>query len=178
MFLFLNVFALFRLDRYDIAKDSWEQLADGNYPRDHTGGAMVNGRVCVAGGRDGGVAEPEKWPPVAETECYDPPTNTWQTEAPFPYPRGGSSYGQSCDGKLLVAGGEGGGIWDRVDAFDGKVWRKWDSLNIARHGTGLAVDCVCDAIYIASGSAGQGGGPEVPSVETFFPEGVDTPCNA
>lgn len=153
---------------------------------DHTGGALIDGRICVGGGRRGGDIG---WPAVPPTDCYDLETGTWSVEAPIPTPRGGSSYGVSCDGKLIVAGGEGTEepydifqnefrpfAWDVVEAFDGKSWSTMDSLNVGRHSTGLAVDCLCDTLTIASGSAVSFGGPEIRSVEMYFPLGYDTPC--
>jgi hypothetical protein len=55
-------------------------------------------------------------------------------------------------------------------------------LNIGRHGSGLAVDCTNNSpcqnqIHIASGGADQGGGKDITSVETYFPNGVDTRCS-
>ena len=69
-----------------------------------------------------------------------------------------------------------------MEAFDGTSWIKWDSLNVGRHGSGLAVDCTNNSpcenqVHIASGAAGQGGGKEITSVETHFPNGLDTRCN-
>lgn len=134
----------------------------------------MNGKICVAGGRIGGD---QGWPEVSATDCYDLSTNKWTEEAGIPDPRAGSAYGTSCDGKLLIAGGEGSGkAWDNFDVFDGTSWTKLDNLNIGRHGTGLAVNCACNQIYIASGAASQGGGPEIRSVETFFLGGKDEPC--
>jgi len=165
------------LDEYDIATDSWTALSnDAPNPRDHCGGALVNNRICVAGGRNGGEIG---WPEVAPTDCYDLSTGSWSVEASIPQVRGGSSYGTTCDGKLMVAGGEGSGkAWDQVDVFDGTSWTTVASLVRGRHGSGLAADCVCNQIHIASGAAGQGGGPEIKSVETLFPNGVDEACTA
>jgi hypothetical protein len=79
----------------------------------------------------------------------------------------------------MIAGGEGGGqAWRNVDVFDGTSWTTIANLNVARHGSGLAVDCVCNQIHIASGSLSQGGGVETKSVETYSPSGFDTPCSA
>jgi len=76
----------------------------------------------------------------------------------------------------MVAGGEGGGkAWPNVEVFDGTSWTRIADLVVPRHGSGLAFKCQCDQIYIASGAAGQGGGPEIKSIETIFPSGVDTP---
>lgn len=165
------------LDAYSISTDTWTALSDdAPNPRDHTGGAFVNGRICVGGGRNGGELN---WPEVPRTDCYDLETGIWTEEAPIPDPRAGSSYGVSCDGKLLVAGGEGGGkAWNEVHAFDGSQWTALPPLNVGRHGSGLAVDCVCDQIIIASGAASQGGGPEITSVEIYFPDGQESECLA
>jgi N-acetylneuraminic acid mutarotase len=165
------------LDEYDIASDSWKNISSSApNPRDHTGGAMINGRLCVAGGRNGG--EPD-WPEVAPTDCYDFSTGMWTVHEDIPQVRAGASYGTTCDGNLIIAGGEASGkAWSNVDVFDGSTWTTLSSMNIGRHGSGLAVDCVCNAIYIASGSAGFGGGPEITSVETYFPDGADISCQA
>jgi N-acetylneuraminic acid mutarotase len=165
------------LDVYDIAADSWTPLSDSvPNPRDHTGGALINGRICVTGGRNGAEIN---WPPVAPTDCYNLTSGQWKVEAPIPQVRSGSSYGTTCNGQLMIAGGEGDGqAWQNVDVFDGTSWTTMSNLNVARHGSGLAVDCVCHQIHIASGSHSQGGGFETKSVETFFPSGSDTPCTA
>jgi N-acetylneuraminic acid mutarotase len=165
------------LDYYDVDKDTWvTDLPDAPNPRDHTGGALIGNKICVAGGRNGGESG---WPTVAKTDCFNLATNKWSVEASIPQARAGSSYGTTCDGKLIVAGGEGGGkAWKNVDVFDGKSWTSINNLNVGRHGSGLAVDCVCNQIHIASGSASQGGGREIFSVETFFPGGFDVKCSA
>jgi N-acetylneuraminic acid mutarotase len=166
------------LDYYDIDEDRWyTNLPDAPNPRDHTGGALVNGRICVAGGRDGGsIGFFDKV--ILPTDCYDLERKTWSVEANIPQGRAGSLYGTSCDGKLIVAGGEGfNKAWSNVDVFDGSSWTTLDNLNVARHGTGLAVDCACNQIHVASGAGSQGGGKEIASVETYFPSGVDVNCN-
>ena len=172
------------LDYYDISEDRWyTNLTDAPNPRDHGGGGLVNGRICVAGGRDGGDINFFN-KVILPTDCYDPVTATWSVEANIPAGRAGSSYGTTCDGKLMVAGGEGGSktiskeAWANVDVFDGTTWTSIDSLNIGRHGSGLAVDCNCNQIYIASGARTLGGRWETTSVETLFPNGVDVECPA
>ena len=167
------------LDFYDIDQERWvTNLPDAPNPRDHAGGALVNGRICVAGGRNGGEVG-FFYKSILPTDCYDPVKNRWDVEASIPEGRSGSSYGTTCDGKLIVAGGEGGSkaskkeAWANVDVFDGKSWVSIDSLNHPRHGSGLAVDCFCNQIYIAGGASTQGGRDETTSVETLFPKGID-----
>jgi len=158
------------LDVYDIDTNEWTtNLPDAPNARDHTGGALIGGtnKICIAGGRNGGeIGFFNKV--ILPTDCYDVTTGEWSEEADIPQGRAGSAYGTTCDGKLIVAGGEGfGEAFAQVDVFDGTSWETIDSLNVARHGTGLAVDCSNSnqRIYIASGSGKQGGSPELQSLE-------------
>jgi N-acetylneuraminic acid mutarotase len=158
------------IDYYDTATKTWVLGDEVGYPdapnpRDHTGGALVNGRICISGGRNGGE---KGWPAVSPTDCFDPVTKTWTVEASIPDDRSGSAYGTSCDGRLMIAGGEGG-LSGRIDIFDGTYWDTFMSaLNEPRHGTGLAVDCARGKIYIASGSP-NGGGGQTYSMEIYTP---------
>jgi hypothetical protein len=159
------------IDFYDTVSETWILGSDAGFPdapnpRDHTGGALVNGKICVAGGRNGGVVD---WPAVARTDCFDPVTRTWSVEPNIPVTRSGSSYGTSCDGKMIVAGGERI-ISNRVDVFDGSTWQTFQNgLIDSRHGTGLAVDCVRNLIYLASGGSENGGGRVSTSLEIYAP---------
>lgn len=156
------------LDIYNVATEEWSRGPDAPNPRDHTGGALLSGNhLCVAGGRDSGRLN---WPAVESTDCFHLETQVWSVEAKIPVPRAGSSYGSSCDGEyLLVAGGElGNSVYSQFSAFDGKAWTTLSNLRIARHGSSLAVDCNNRGkIYIASGSGGPRGGPELTSVEVI-----------
>lgn len=118
---------------------------------------MINGRLCVASGRDGGLSG---WPEVGQTDCYNFATEEWEVEESIPQVRAGASCGTTCDGYLMVAGGEGGGTYTNVDVFNGTHWTSVASLNKGRHGSGLAVDCVCNQIHIASGSLSKSGQSE------------------
>jgi hypothetical protein len=167
------------IDYYDTADGKWYLgdvlgFPDAPNPRDHTGGAFVNGRICVAAGRNGGEVD---WPIVKQTDCFDPITKKWNDPPPPDHPdaRGGSAYGTSCDGQLVVAGGERG-ISSRVDAFDGTRWVTFQNgLVDSRHATGLAIDCVCNLIYIAAGSTSNGGAP-INTLEIYYPGGSEVAC--
>jgi len=109
------------LDVYDVATDKWTPLTDMNIARDHTGGGMVNGELCVAGGRKGDDPGTTLFnSTIFPTECYNIAADTCSTRADIPQGRAGSANGTTCDGKLMVAGGEGYGVaWNQVDVFDG-----------------------------------------------------------
>lgn len=118
----------------------------------------MNNQFCIAGGRDGGHAN-FFWKNVAQTVCFDFASGSWQVKADIPSPRAGSSYGRTCDGKLVVAGGEGfGKAFNRVDVFNGFGWESGGSLVQARHGSGVAVsgNCQSKTMFVASGSGAQG----------------------
>jgi hypothetical protein len=98
-------------------EDKWyTNLPNAPNPRDHTGGALINGRICVAGGRDSGSIGFFK--NVFPTDCYDPSKKTWTVEASIPMGRANAAYGTTCDGKLMVAGGRGGN--DVIQSTRGK----------------------------------------------------------
>jgi hypothetical protein len=171
-------------DRYHIATQTWFSLPNARFARDHTGGGIVNGTwYCVAAGRDGGVADFFN-AVILPTECYDlsqGDNGVWVTKANIPQGRGGSAYGTTCDGKLMVAGGEGfGQAWKNVDVFDGETWTSIDDLNRQRHGTGLAVSCNCaggQQVHVAVGRCGQGGAcGDIDSTETLYPPGETGVC--
>jgi hypothetical protein len=177
--------ALTYLDVFNTVTDTWTALPNGKYPRDHAGAALVNGRICVSGGRDGGTIIGKKlgkfqYPQPGPTECYNIATKTWSIEQDVLLTREESAYGTTCDGKgLLMAGGENPlGASKQFDIFDGKNWTRLADLNIARYGSGLAVDCVCKAIYVANLLSNPVGSPTRLIVETFFFGGRDVPCLA
>lgn len=162
-----------RLDEYDPATNKWRSLPDAPHPRDHTGAGVTRDMMCVAGGRDGGVANFFN-APVAQTNCYNFTSASWTVLPSIPTPRAGSSYGTTCEGALVVAGGEGGGqAYSRVDKFDGLRWGTPTYMTAARHGSGVAVGgCGCGSLYVASGAGTQGGSMELSSAELFSSGGA------
>jgi hypothetical protein len=81
--------ALPYLDAYDITTDTWAPLSNNTpNPRDHTGGALINGEICVVGGRNGAELG---WPMVTATDCYNLDTKQWTVKDPIPVLLSGSS---------------------------------------------------------------------------------------
>lgn len=173
------------LDVYDPKTDKWTALPDGPEPRDHTGGTVVNGKLCVAGGRNG--ASSDFWSAnIAPVVCYSFSSKTWEKKANLPTPRGGAMVGTTCSGIVMIAGGEGktkqnkaGQAFDRVDFYDESrdIFLEPSYMTSRRHGSGLAISpCDCGNIYVPSGSAGLGGGPEVSTTDVWSTDGVKRQC--
>lgn len=169
------------MDYYDLATKKWE-IEQPTLPigRDHTGAAIIKGKLCVAGGRISSRAGFFA-AVVRSTWCYDFTAMTWtNVRAPLPGARAGAAYGKTCDGYLMVAGGEGMRMrpFSRVDLFDGTRWIRSAALVQGRHSTGVAVArCAkCSQIFIAAGNGKQGDVNRLDSTEVFLPGGVDEIC--
>lgn len=171
------------LDAYEIDNDQWiTGLPDAPNPREHAGGGLVNGTMlCVGGGQELHGNEQDESALILPTDCYNLETGTWSEEAALPRGRRAGSYGTTCDGKLIVSGGEAlGRTWPNVDVFDGVSWTPLEDLVRSRFGHGMAIDCACNQMYVAAGA------PTLPvllfdmlvSVETYFPDGDDRRCSA
>lgn len=97
----------------------------------------------------------------------------------MPSPRAGANTARTCDGRMMVAGGEGDGVaYDRVDLFDGTRWRQGPNLVSARHSSGVSFSRCnkCAHAFIPSGSGRQGGRPELFSTEEWIPEDAPEEC--
>lgn len=168
------------MDAFNWRTGRWSTKSFPDLPgagRDHVGGALVNGQLCISGGRDGGTAD--FFNAVnPSTYCYSFRRRKWIQKMDLPYGRAGAATGTACDGRMVLAGGEGNGTaYARVDVFDGSKWTQAPNLLQARHGSGLAVArCSCGHIFIPSGSGNQGGGPELLSTEQYFPQQGQAPC--
>lgn len=169
------------MDAYNFKTDTWLTKKYPNMPgdaRDHVGGALVNDELCVAGGRDGGTKQFFNAVKTS-TYCFNFKQFKWSKRGDFPQGRAGAMTATTCDGKMMIAGGEGfGQAFDRVDVFNGQKWTKAPSLKEARHGSGLAIaQCnKCGHIFIPSGSGRQGGSPELLTTEEWIPKGTPVKC--
>ncbi|CAN8071145.1 unnamed protein product [Agarophyton chilense] len=167
------------MDYYDLQTQTWvTNLPDMPSPRDHVGGAIVKGdKLCVAGGRDGGVAS-FFTATKSSTYCYSFATAQWiNMMANIPAERAGACYATTCGGDMMIAGGERTDAFSQVDVFDGQAWTTVAALQQKRHGSGLGVsNCSCGQIFVASGSGRRGGSPELSSTEVFVPNGGAATC--
>lgn len=113
----------------------WARVADFPDPRDHLGGAFLDGKVLAVAGRDLSFETN-----TGRLDAYDPVTDAWTEAAPMPTPRGGVGA-VAVAGRLVVVGGEAtSGTFAEVEAFDPATgaWAALPPLPEPRHGVGAA----------------------------------------
>jgi hypothetical protein len=92
---------------YDPGTGRWTATASMAVARKwFTATLLLDGRVLVAGGWD--YVGSGNWGPPPTAELYDPGTGTWASTASVVQPRAGGAAILLLDGRVLVAGGDGG----------------------------------------------------------------------
>jgi N-acetylneuraminic acid mutarotase len=159
-------------DEYDPATGTWRVLPDAPRARDHVSVAVADGKLVVAGGRRstariGKVLELT----VPEVDIFDFKTNTWRTlpaDQNIPTQRAGNTA-VTLDSKVLIIGGESPQklAHNQTEALDvlTNTWHTMSPLATGRHGTQAVV--LGNRVFIAAGSANQGGGPELNTLEVL-----------
>jgi N-acetylneuraminic acid mutarotase len=159
-------------DEYDPATGKWRVLPDAPRARDHVSVAVAGGQLVVAGGRRstariGKVLELT----VPEVDIFDFKTNTWRTlpaEKNIPTQRAGHTA-VTLGNKVLIIGGESPQklAHNQTEALDVSTltWHPLAPLKTGRHGTQAVV--YRNRVFIAAGSANQGGGPELNTLEVL-----------
>lgn len=160
------------LDEYDPATGTWKVLPDAPRARDHFQAAVVGNQMLVAGGRRstakiGHVVDLT----VPEVDIFDFKTSTWKTlpaNLNIPTQRGGCTA-VTLGNQVLIIGGESSQkiAHNQTEAFDFRTntWQTLSPLQTGRHGTQAIIHN--GKVYIAAGSANQGGGPEINSMEVM-----------
>lgn len=153
---------------YDPAKNEWQALPPMRVRRDHAYGAVIEGRLYVAGGRDRPKYD------IAAVEEFDPTTGAWRARAPMPTGRSGGS-GAVLDDRFFTFGGEGNkespiGIYDQVESYDPEkdAWTGFSPMKHPRHSTSAAA--VEDRILIAGGVPRAGGDGAVAIMDAMRPD--------
>ena len=77
---------------------------------DFTATLMTNGRVLIVGGRTQSFAYAVAGAPSAQVEIFDPATKRFSAAASLGVARSGHTATLLASGKVLVAGGDGGGL--------------------------------------------------------------------
>lgn len=152
---------------YDPQTDEWRSLPPMHVRRDHAYGAVIDGHLYVAGGRDRPKYD------ISALEEFDPNANTWIERASMPTGRSGGN-GAVLEGQFYTFGGEGNkasplGIYDEVEAYNPAtdVWTSFEPMAHPRHS--LSAAAVGSRIYLSGGVPHAGGEGVIPLVEAFQP---------
>lgn len=158
------------MDTYDLVTGKWETLPDAPNARDHFQSAYIDGKIYNTAGRLSKALEETFKHTIAKIDVYDIATKTWKTlDTELPTPRAGNMVAV-CANEVWVVGGESEGqeeAHNEVEALNvvTNTWRRVPNLIQGRHGAGIAE--YNGVYYIASGSGGKGGGPELQTMEKF-----------
>lgn len=153
------------------SENRWETARPIPMARNSAAGAVLDGKLWVAGGRTvqgGGTGRLDR---------YDPATDTWDTLAPIPVSRSGQQAGgglamAATDGKLVAFGGEwfqrgGGGVFAETWIYDPATdaWTRGPDMTTPRHG--LAAVEIGGTIYAIAGGRLVSGGEATATLEAF-----------
>ena len=162
------------LDCYDPATGTWTQLPDAPRARDHFRAVVVGDRIYNAAGRRSADQSSQGVFGNLESrvDYYDISMGQWFTlpvGSNIPTPRAGNAA-INFQNKVLVIGGESTSqstAHAEVEILDPNTeeWTTLPPLLQGRHGTGV-IEHEGD-LYIASGSGGRGGGPELQTHEKY-----------
>ena len=118
----------------DFGTTSWTATGTLNVPRSwHTATLLPDGKVLVAGGRRfaaGYIGDLV----LDSAELYDPAIGSWTPAGSLTTPRAGHETALLPNGKVLVVGGDSGGVTAELyDPVSG-TWTATGSLNAPREG--------------------------------------------
>ncbi|EAT87160.1 hypothetical protein HBI56_141360 [Parastagonospora nodorum] len=150
---------------FDTEKNIWLHVPEGasKLPeaRDHAGGAVVESKMYVLGGRNNGQENNKDT--VFVLDLCDLEAGWAISDARMPTARGGIAAGV-VGHKVFTFGGEGdtstaSGVFGEVEAYDTakNTWESFEKMKLPRHGT-YAVG-VGRKIYIPGGGVEQSGAP-------------------
>lgn len=119
------------LSRYDVALDSWSDLAPMTPARMQISAARIGGKIYVPGGYAGSFS------PTSTLSIYDITTGLWGTGASLPQATGDYAIGTYADRYIYVIGGySGAGDLNNVQVYDTQT-DSWQAAT-AKPGTATA----------------------------------------
>ena len=101
---------------YDLATNSWKELAPLPKARDHMAVVAADGKIHAIGGRTGGSKEM-----TGQHDIYDPKTDTWSSGPPLPTPRSGLAAALYKDLVLVIGGELPPNTFAQNEAYDPKT---------------------------------------------------------
>lgn len=128
----------------------WQSVADLPDPRNHLGGAAIDGKVYAIGGQfghDDGVQD------QAFLDVYDPSTNTWSRLADLPNARSHFEPGTIVhNGSIIIVGGRRGSFfYDAVTQYDPQT-DTWSELCVLpEKNLAPAAKVFGDSLLVANG---------------------------
>jgi N-acetylneuraminic acid mutarotase len=137
--------AMKKLEVYDPVANTWKKLKSMKTGRNHAGGAFIDGKFYVVGGRGPTGAE-------SAHEVYDPQTNKWTRRARLPTGRSGIAVA-AVNGELFVFGGETPmAVHGEVEAYNPmtNTWRSLPNMPIPRHGIWASV--IGNKVFLPGGA--------------------------
>jgi N-acetylneuraminic acid mutarotase len=163
-----------RLEVFDFRTRTWSVAAPPPVGVHHTGAAVLEGKIYLAGGRFADEAS------SASFDSYDPATDRWTRLPDLPLGRISSLGVVAVAGRVVVIGGddekgweEGGGFVSSMAwAYDPSTrrWARLPDLHVERHAFAAAV--VGDRVYAITGTICPGLKPHGPVV-THTVESLD-----
>ncbi|NOX42115.1 MAG: hypothetical protein GXP19_00020, partial [Gammaproteobacteria bacterium] len=138
---------------------TWEARAAMLTQRSSMGSGVIDGKIYLVGGGDGGTY-------FSTVEAYDPTTNAWTTKTPMSTTRNYLGVGV-INGILYAVGGlSGNNTLASVEAYDPttNLWTTKSPMQFARYDLAVAV---VDGILYAIG--GESGFDELDIVEAYDP---------
>jgi N-acetylneuraminic acid mutarotase len=136
---------------YDPATGNWTSEAPMPTPREGFAIAVYQGKIYCIGGT---TLEPpyDMFGAVGVNEVYDPSTNTWQTEAPMPYPVT-DLQANVIDGKIYCIGGvNSSNVGSTANQVYDPATNTWSENAPLPTATFDYASAVCDGkIYIING---------------------------
>lgn len=146
--------SLTRHDVFDPALQTWSTAAPMATARNAAGGAVIDGRLVVVGGRAPGIRRNDQQP-LASVEVYSPATDRWETGPALPTARGSLAVA-ALAGRIYAFGGEdaSGAVSSAVERLDLATgsWSTLPAMPYSSHGLGAVT--VGNSIYIMGGFAG------------------------
>jgi hypothetical protein len=143
---------------FDPKAGAWRLIADApKHPRAEPGlTTLADGRVLLSGG----INHAKSFYVMRAAELFDPRTATFSRADTMPARRRGHSQTRLSDGRVLVVGGDPGGMEapiTRVDVYDPAKdrWTSAGRLTVGRYGHAAAL-LAGDAVLVVGGRDGDG----------------------